>query len=75
MGDEMKTHDQMRMELQQLRESVGLTQAKPWEYGYCHAQRDGDCNHSECPQNRDGEPGKTGRHCPIDIHAEERGYQ
>lgn len=42
---------------------------------YCHSQRDGDCIWDGCPQNRDGEPRKTGRHCPIDIHDEERGYQ
>jgi hypothetical protein len=42
---------------------------------YCHAQRDGDCIWAHCPQVRDGEPGFTGRHCPIDLHDEERGYQ
>lgn len=33
----------------------------------CHADRDGDCIHMECPQNRDGEPHATGRHCPLDV--------
>ncbi len=33
----------------------------------CHADRDGDCNHANCPQLRDGEPKKSGRHCPIDT--------
>jgi protein gp37 len=39
----------------------------------CHADRDGDCNHPGCPQIRDGEPIKTGRHCPLDTwpHDEE----
>lgn len=32
----------------------------------CRADRDGDCTWELCPQNRDGEPEKTGRHCPID---------
>ncbi len=32
----------------------------------CHAAEDGDCIWKDCPQNRDGEPYKTGRHCPID---------
>lgn len=32
----------------------------------CHADRDGDCVWSGCPQLRDGEPQKTGRHCPLD---------
>jgi hypothetical protein len=34
--------------------------------GVCHADRDGDCSWSECPQLRDGEPVATGRHCPLD---------
>lgn len=32
----------------------------------CAAGKDGDCTHSQCPQLRDGEPSKTGRHCPLD---------
>lgn len=37
----------------------------------CHAQRDGDCNYIECPQNRDNEPRNTGRHCPLDPPADD----
>lgn len=33
----------------------------------CRASRDGDCYWEECPQNRDGEPVKSGRHCPLDV--------
>ena len=33
----------------------------------CHASRDGECYWSECPQERDGEPAKSGRHCPRDT--------
>jgi hypothetical protein len=33
----------------------------------CHADRDGDCNWDGCPQNRDGEPVVSGRHCPLDV--------
>lgn len=32
----------------------------------CHAARDGECQWELCPQLRDGEPTKTGRHCPLD---------
>ncbi len=32
----------------------------------CQADRDGDCVWTKCPQARDGEPKRTGRHCPID---------
>ena len=31
----------------------------------CHADHDGDCNWSYCPQLRDGEPEKSGRYCPL----------
>jgi hypothetical protein len=34
----------------------------------CHAGSDGECNWPECPQNRDGEPMLSGRHCPLDLH-------
>lgn len=36
------------------------------DLGICHAQMDGDCDWEICPQIRDGEPWKTGRHCPLD---------
>ena len=36
--------------------------------GHCMSNREGDCNWSECPQLRDGEPERTGRHCPRDTH-------
>lgn len=36
----------------------------------CHAGRDGECR-MPCPQLRDGEPRRSGRHCPIDIDTEE----
>lgn len=31
----------------------------------CAAGRDGDCYHPDCPQVREGEPGKSGRSCPL----------
>jgi hypothetical protein len=34
--------------------------------GSCRAFQDGDCVWSNCPQHRDGEPHKSGRHCPLD---------
>ena len=37
----------------------------------CHAQMDGDCVWEKCPQLRDGEPAKSGRHCPLDIDWDE----
>lgn len=33
---------------------------------YCHADMDGECSWPGCPQLRDGEPMKSGRHCPLD---------
>lgn len=35
---------------------------------HCVAGKDGECNHRQCPQIRDNEPEKSGRHCPIDNH-------
>lgn len=45
----------------------GMTGERPKEdpLTYCQAGKDGDCNHPQCPQNRDGEPDKTGRSCPL----------
>ncbi len=37
----------------------------------CQASRDGDCDYACCPQLRDGEPSKTGRHCPLDNHEDD----
>lgn len=38
---------------------------------YCHAARDGECMWLSCPQLRDDEPGKSNRHCPLDVWEEE----
>lgn len=35
----------------------------------CAAGSDGDCEHAQCPQLRDGEPHASGRHCPLDTAA------
>jgi len=37
----------------------------------CAAHSDGDCVHKQCPQLRDGEPTKSGRHCPLDNWKDE----
>jgi hypothetical protein len=34
---------------------------------HCHADSDGECTWDGCPQLRDGEPKKSGRHCPYDV--------
>lgn len=64
---------QMEQEIREAGRRLGLPQEAVGEY--CQSQRDGDCIWQHCPQNRDGEPRKTGRHCPLDIHQDERGYQ
>lgn len=38
-------------------------EAKP--LARCAADDDGDCNHAQCPQRRDGEPNRSGRGCPL----------
>jgi hypothetical protein len=37
--------------------------------GGCRAGRDGDCTWAGCPQALDGEPMRSGRHCPLDKGA------
>ena len=37
----------------------------------CHASHDGECGWEKCPQLRDEEPLKTGRHCPRDRHSDQ----
>lgn len=44
-------------------------QFKWWVIG-CKANRDGECNWLDCPQIKDGEPVKSGRHCPLDVENE-----
>lgn len=36
------------------------------QHQVCHAGSDGDCSWVSCPQVRDGEPRRSGRHCPLD---------
>lgn len=36
----------------------------------CQADCDGHCTHFKCPQASDGEPAKTGRHCPLDKRSD-----
>lgn len=69
------TDDQMREEIREAGRRCGLPEASLGTY--CRSQRDGDCDCDwvDCPQLKDGEPRKSGRHCPLDIHEEERGYQ
>lgn len=43
------------------RRALGIT------HNECHSASDGECDWSECPQIRAGEPAKTGRHCPLHV--------
>lgn len=52
-------------------ERNSATTAAVEEHNYCHADTDGDCAWEQCPQNRDGEPSKSGRHCPLDRKDDE----
>lgn len=31
----------------------------------CQSNSDGECDHHDCPQIKDGEPQATGRSCPL----------
>lgn len=37
----------------------------------CHGASDGECIWKSCPQLRDDEPHKTGRHCPLDRYGDD----
>lgn len=37
----------------------------------CHGDRDGECHWVKCPQLADGEPVRSGRHCPLDVDEDE----
>ncbi len=66
-------HDLIRLLAEQSAETWLLQQAsmppKPAQLPltHCAANRDGDCDHQQCPQLRDGEPVKSGRRCPLDT--------
>jgi len=40
----------------------GFVEYKPTK---CEAGADGECHSRRCPQAKDGEPGKSGRDCPL----------
>lgn len=42
-----------------------------WHLGFCQGASDGECIWKHCPQLRDGEPKRSGRHCPLDTRKEE----
>jgi hypothetical protein len=37
----------------------------------CRGGKDGECIWEKCPQLRDGEPDRSGRHCPMDKHEDQ----
>lgn len=37
----------------------------------CQSDDDGDCDWEGCPQLRDNEPTRSGRHCPLDKHEDD----
>ena len=47
-------------------QTIDPTEAKAPE-PHCQAGKDGDCIWKGCPQLRDDEPVKSGRHCPLDT--------
>jgi hypothetical protein len=70
-----KSEGRMKRELKQIWLHIMPELMQQQEPAYCKSGKDGDCIWKDCPQNNQDEPGKTGRHCPLDIHVEERGHQ
>ncbi|MBP2301523.1 hypothetical protein [Azospirillum picis] len=50
-------------------QAMAIHAAAPLDH--CVAGKDGECNHPDCPQLRDGEPAKSRRHCPLDADDED----
>lgn len=72
----MNKTEEMRFLLGALEEMWGPSQwpppaETPDDETRCHAASDGECVWEKCPQLKDGEPKKTGRHCPLDKDVEE----
>ncbi len=44
---------------------------KVYQPNDCHGREDGECHWKRCPQLRDGEPERSGRHCPLDNRGED----
>lgn len=47
---------------------IRLTPYRQWlaDAGHCLSDNDGECEWKDCPQIRDDEPTRSGRHCPRD---------
>lgn len=50
---------------------ANATQVQDAPLEHCAAGKDGECYHRKCPQIRDNEPEKSGRHCPLDNRSDE----
>lgn len=46
-----------------VRETLAVLASMPRRVNFCHAARDGDCIHPDCPQNV---PATRQSHCPLD---------
>lgn len=63
-------HARARKQCEQNAEREALMKGAP-HTDRCKADRDGECDWAGCPQLRDGEPKRSGRHCPRDVSEEE----
>lgn len=52
-------------------EQIAPPPAKVLPLVHCAADKDGECRHKDCPQIRDDEPKRSGRHCPIDTRPDD----
>ncbi len=72
------SHDhriRIRMSTEKLTPTVRLTPYRQQlaAQGHCMADDDDWCNWEECPQLRDDEPKRSGRHCPRDHRYDDEG--
>jgi hypothetical protein len=65
MGRGESEYDRMARDIRAMRDVAGESRNR------CHAGQDGDCSWTQCPQSRDNEPERSGRHCPLDVRSDD----
>lgn len=65
---ENENSDVVNNEIELAKTLIEKFEIKHTEISLCHADRDGECEWHSCPQLRDKEPERTGRHCPLDKY-------
>lgn len=57
--------DEVKAKIEAEDQALSMSGVMPSVITTCMAGMDGECNHSLCPQEKDGEPENSGRFCPL----------